>query len=241
MQLNCDLGEGQDNDPLLMPYLDQANIACGGHAGSLDSILATLQLAKRHGVAVGAHPGYPDPEHFGRRSLGMPFEDLSDSLQQQLTLFDQACGQLDMTWDFIKVHGALYNDMMADTQLLSQLFEWAQQYYPEKAWVIQSSPAFETHQQLAQNAGIKVRFEAFADRNYQNNGALQPRSQPQALIDNPEQAAQRLRHYQANASLISLKGQALSFPVDTWCVHSDSANALAITQACRRALNEQGH
>ncbi|KUJ72000.1 5-oxoprolinase subunit PxpA [Thiomicrospira sp. WB1] len=180
---NCDLGEQPDThiDAAVMPHIDQANIACGGHAGDAQSMKRVLQLAKTHNVAIGAHPSYPDRANFGRQSLNLPWAELEASLTDQVRQLTQIAASQGLPLQHIKPHGALYLDMMRSETLFARLLDWADHRFPGVPLMAQWLPDTAAFHDLAQARDLPIIWEAFADRRYQPNGQLAPRHEPDCL------------------------------------------------------------
>ncbi|WP_448550784.1 5-oxoprolinase subunit PxpA [Thalassotalea montiporae] len=233
IKLNCDLGEsfGQwtmGRDEAVMPLIDEANIACGYHAGDPLVMQKTVALAVKHQVSIGAHPSYPDLQGFGRRSMAMTSEELIANLQYQLGALQGICQVNNATLAFVKPHGALYNDMMRDISLFATICQAISQFDLNLVLVIQALPDTSQWQAIAEQFQLTLRFEAFADRHYQDNGLLVPRSDANAVITDPEQVYKRISQLAATGQLLSINGKPLTLQVDTICVHSDTDNALEI-------------
>ena len=168
MKLNCDLGELQhDNDAQIMPYIDQANIACGFHASDPLTMQKTVQLAVKYNVSIGAHPSYPDKENFGR--ISMPFEaaELLAIIHYQVGALASICHSEKTQLRYVKPHGALYNDMMADINIFITVCQAISLIQPSLPLMMQALPETKEYQKIAQNWQIKLIFEAFADRAYE--------------------------------------------------------------------------
>ncbi len=219
IDLNCDLGEGCSNDAALFPLIHSANIACGGHAGSPTIMLQSLQLAKQHGVRVGAHPGYMDREHFGRRELTIPADNLLADCVYQIAALEALARHCRLRLAYIKPHGALYNQAQRDSNIATVLIEVAQFFGLPLMGLPQSALA-----KAAQQAGVGYLAEGFADRKYLPNGQLVPRSEPNAMITDPIEAAQQVKHLQT-------MGQ-----VETICVHGDQPNVITFLTRLRELL-----
>ncbi|REL25418.1 5-oxoprolinase subunit PxpA [Thalassotalea euphylliae] len=235
IKLNCDLGEsfgqwqmGRDAD--VMPLIDEANIACGFHAGDPVVMQQTVALAVKHQVSIGAHPSYPDLQGFGRRSMKMAASELIAQLHYQLGALQGICQVNGTQLEFVKPHGALYNDMMRDLALFETLCQALSQFDANLVLVIQALPNTQDWQQIAQQYDLNLRFEAFADRNYQDNGLLVPRTQGNAVLSDPQTIFARVTQLAQTGKLTSVTGKPLSLQVDTICVHSDTDNALAIAK-----------
>ena len=222
IDLNCDLGEGCPYDGELMRLITSANIACGFHAGDPATALAALEAAVRHGVQVGAHPGFPDREHFGRRELarteGQVFEDCVYQIGALAGLARAAGGQL----RYVKPHGALYN-MACRDDAYARPVVGATALFGLKLMGLPDS-------RLEALSAGRCAFvaEGFADRRYQPDGSLVPRSRPDAFVENPADAVRQLEW------LLRDKG------VRTVCVHGDNPQALAFVRQLRAALERKG-
>lgn len=241
MKLNADLGESFGNyqlgmDSELMPHLDEANIACGFHAGDPLVIRHTLQLAKRHGVTVGAHPSYPDLQGFGRRSMTLAADELAALLLYQIAALDGMASSEGLCMSYVKPHGALYNDMMRDAGIRRSVIAATAAYHRPLALVIQATPDFAQHQTIAAEFGVVLRFEAFADRAYTAEGRLVPRSQPGAVLGH-EAMLKQAQQLHRDGTITSIDGSVLRIHADTLCVHGDNAEAVAAVASLRTLLD----
>ncbi|WP_028456671.1 5-oxoprolinase subunit PxpA [Chitinilyticum litopenaei] len=225
IDLNADLGEGCGSDAELMPLLSSASIACGGHAGDAASMRECVRLALRHAVRIGAHPSYPDREHFGRRSLVLPPETLLASLSAQYQALAAICREEGASIAYVKPHGALYNDACRDAALAARLAGWVA--------TLPGAPALmglpgSRLAMAAQDAGLRYQAEGFADRAYRADGALLPRSEPGALLDDAAALAQ-VRELVLHQQVRTKAGESVKCRIDTLCLHGD--NPAAIRQA----------
>lgn len=228
IDLNADLGEGRGDDAVIMPLVSSCNIACGGHAGDEASIRQSLVLAAENGVAVGAHPSYPDKEHFGRRSISLSPEALRESLGGQLHLFGALAKEAKQATHHVKPHGALYHDLSRDDHLAEVFLTAAKEECPGAAIVGLAGSRFLT---TCKSLGFKVISEGFADRRYLPDGSLVPREQPDAVIHEPrEQARQAVKLANADAPP----------PVETICLHGDTPGAIDAAKLIRGALMQEG-
>ena len=183
MLLNCDLGESYGSwtmglDAEVMPHIDQANVACGFHGGDPLTIRATLALAADHGVSVGAHPAYPDLVGFGRRSMALSEEEIIASLLYQVSALDGMAQSAGITLDYVKPHGALYNDMMAKAEVRKAIMRALVDFHRPLPLMLQATPDAGKHRDEAAELGLPLLFEAFADRCYDDDGKLLSRRQP---------------------------------------------------------------
>jgi UPF0271 protein len=244
MKLNCDLGElSNNNDDDIMPYIDMANIACGFHGSDPLTINKTVKLAVKHQVIIGAHPSYPDVENFGRQSMYLSSDELIAVIQYQIGALQSLCQAQNTRVVYVKPHGALYNDMMKNMTIFSDICRAIAQLninstQPLKLMIqaLKDTTAFE---QIAQDHDISLYFEAFADRAYQDNGLLVPRSQAGALLACEQAVIERCQKLMNNQPLLSINNQAIEFHLDALCVHGDSPNALAMLKALRKTINAE--
>lgn len=236
IDLNADLGEGCATDSAIIPLLSSANISCGAHAGTEQDIRAALLACKQHQVTVGAHPSYPDPANFGRLPLAIADDALRASLTQQLQYFQQLADATGTILRYVKPHGALYNQAAVDRRLADLLVDVIKTHQPELA--VLTLPGSQL-QQAAQAAGLTVFQEAFADRAYQANGQLVPRTEPGAVLSPQDAIAQSLQLI-GSGQIQAKDGKRIAMAADSLCLHGDSPAALALAQALRRALQDAG-
>lgn len=236
IDINCDLGEGGKFDADLMPLISSCNIACGGHYGDYDSVNQAVQLAKLHKVNVGAHPSYPDVEHFGRRSLKLPAKDLKQQLHEQIDLVDKACESNSIKLHHIKPHGALYNDMRKSQAIADIILEVVTER--EMELILFTPPHVRFTSELPKS--ITLWMEGFADRAYQNDLSLVSRKEKGAVLHDPELIAKRVLAMVCKQEVLTLSGEKLRQEFDSICVHSDTPNALNILQVLRSDLVKSG-
>jgi UPF0271 protein len=223
IDLNCDMGElaDADHEAALMQYITSANIACGGHAGDEHTMERTARLALERGVRIGAHPGYPDRENFGRLEIAMTGEEIADTVHQQITRLEAVVHALGGEVVYVKPHGALYNVAVKNAVVAQAIAQGVARWNPQAPiFGLAASPMLEVWRGM----GMKVAGEAFADRRYEPDGTLRSRKFPDALITDPKEAA-------AQALRLAREGKA-----ETMCVHGDTPGAVAILKACREAL-----
>ncbi|KZN29741.1 hypothetical protein N474_16900 [Pseudoalteromonas luteoviolacea CPMOR-2] len=231
MLLNCDLGESfgaweMGLDAEVMPHIDMANIACGFHAGDPSVLAATLKLAKQHQVTVGAHPSYPDLQGFGRRSLNMSKQELIHCVHYQIAAIEGMAKVEGVSLSYVKPHGALYNDMMRNEEILLTLLEALSSYPTKLKLMILATANAEHHKTLATQYGVSLLMEAFADRLYTDEGLLTPRNQPNA-VHNEIKLIEQVQQLTKTSSVITAGGNKLCLPADTLCVHGDNQAAVA--------------
>lgn len=228
LDLNCDLGEGMKNDALLMPFLSSCNIACGGHSGGEQSIRRSLLLAKEFGVKAGAHPSFPDRINFGRVLLQMGEDELYKSLLDQIQLFKKVCDSLQMKMHHIKAHGALYNLAAKDPKTAALLVRLIKTNFPDT--YLYCPPKSEIFEKAKQEY-IPVKVELFADRTYQDDLSLLPRSIPKALLTAPDEVLDQVRKIVNLGKIRSNTGTLIPVQGDTLCIHGDNPNALEILKS----------
>jgi UPF0271 protein len=242
LKLNCDLGEKvHDNDALIMPYIDQANIACGFHASDPVTMQQTVKLAIQHDVEIGAHPSYPDKANFGRTSMQLPRQALISMLHYQIGALDAICQAEGAQLLYVKPHGALYNDMMADVSIFESvclaISTLNRSSNKPLSLMIQALPDNSIQQQCAKEHNIHLLFEVFADRAYQNDGLLVARSNSNAVIHDVEKVNQRLISLCEYHTLNSSSGVQLRLTADSLCVHGDNPEAIKLVQKLHKTLN----
>ena len=240
MLLNCDLGESYGRwtmgmDAAVMPYIHQANIACGFHAGDPLTMRHTLALAAEHGVVIGAHPAYPDLVGFGRRSMTLSREEIIANLHYQIAALDGMAHSLGLSLAYVKPHGALYHDMMARSEVRAGIIEALVSYHRPLALMLQATVQADEHRAEAAAAGVPLLFEAFADRCYADDGSLLHRSQPGA-IHNREGILAQVTQLQQESAVTTLSGNIIRLQVDTLCVHGDNPESVRSIKAIRALL-----
>lgn len=224
-------------DEQVMPHIDMANIACGFHAGDADVMANTLALAKQHKVMIGAHPSYPDKQGFGRRSMAMSEKELTNCLHYQIAAIDGMAAVHGLTLEYVKPHGALYNDMMSDEQTLNIVMRAVASYAkPLKLMILATNQAAE-HKVQAKNLQLELILEAFADRQYTDEGKLVTRSLAGSVHDKPALMAQ-VRQLVENGTVTTRSGQQLALDADSLCVHGDNEAGIALIQEIK-ALCQQ--
>jgi UPF0271 protein len=231
IDLNCDLGEGAGQDALLMPLVTSANIACGAHAGDAATMRATVELARRHGVAVGAHPGFADRENFGRRELELPPAELRDSIRAQIEAL-RALTPL----RHVKPHGGLYTLAARDAAVAGVIADVVREIDPA---LILFGLAGSELPRAGRARGLRVANEAFADRTYQRDGALTPRSQADALIQDEKAAVAQVVRMVREGSVRATDGTDVAIAADTICLHGDGPQAVAFARRLRAELQRE--
>lgn len=233
IDLNCDLGEGLTNDALLMPWISSANIACGYHAGDIDSMQKTITLAIEHQVAIGAHPGFADKTNFGRTELRLPLNEIFDLVTEQVWQLQQMAKQMGGSLQHVKPHGALYN-MSARDALLANTIAKAVYTIDHNLVLFGLSGSLSISE--AEKIGLPTASEVFADRTYQPDGSLTPRSQPGALIESTEQCLQQVLEMIQQQTVTATNQKSVPIKAQTLCLHGDGEQAVVFAQLIYRAL-----
>jgi 5-oxoprolinase (ATP-hydrolysing) subunit A len=237
IDLSCDLGEAstreeQAVEDALWPMIHSANVACGGHAGDAKTMQHAVERAIRFGVALGAHPSYPDRPNFGRRTMAIAPDELRRSLVSQLRALQEIANERDLGLGRIKAHGALYNEAHHDRALAQVLVEAAMEV--SEAISIVAADQSEMAR-VARERGLQVIREAFADRRYRPDGSLTPRSEPDALLT-VDEAAEQAVQLATTGKAVGSHGRPIEIPFDTICIHGDMPGAVARLQRIRSEL-----
>lgn len=239
--INCDMGEsyGQyqiGNDEALMPFIDAANIACGMHAGDPVQMDHTIDLALAHQVQIGAHPGYPDRQGFGRRNMEMSTEELSSYIKYQVAALDGMTQSKGARISYVKPHGAMYNHMVADVQFAETVVEAIRSYNSSlKIMGLAGSHV----KSIVENNGGEFIAEAFADRIYEENGQLRSRQLDDAVIHDAQMALEQVQSILQKHELRTYNGQFLSLKADSFCIHGDNPAALTIAKTLHTQLKQR--
>ncbi len=227
IDINCDMGEGMNNDALIMPYISSANIACGKHAGNRETMRETVLLAKKHGVKVGAHPSFDDKENFGRTEMKIPLSDLYEIVIQQIEEIELICSFSGWKMHHVKPHGALYN-MAAKNKRMATVIAMAVKTVRPDLILYGLSGSYLISE--AQAYGLKTASEVFADRTYQDDGSLTPRTESNALIESEEQSIQQVLKVIEHGTVTSVSGTEIKLQADTICIHGDGVHALSFAK-----------
>jgi 5-oxoprolinase (ATP-hydrolysing) subunit A len=236
IDFNCDLGEDCGDDAAIMPWITTANIACGAHAGDEISIRDTLRRCREHGVVVGAHPGYADREHFGRREIELAPMALRAMLVDQLRFIAAIAADEGVPLRHVKPHGALYNRSARDAVVAAIVAETVHEFDPALTLIgLSGSQSI----RAAEAAGLRIAHEVFAERGYAADGTLLPRGSPGAVIETLDEAIAQAREL-ARHRRVHTAGGPLSVRADTLCLHGDRADAASFARALREALEADG-
>jgi len=233
IDLNCDIGEGMLTDANIMPFISSANIACGYHAGDDDTMRHTIDLCLQYNVAIGAHPGFRDKENFGRLNQQLSDQELHDLVSEQLYILQGFCKEAGTNLHHVKPHGALYN-MAAKNQHMSIILAKAVSEFDSSLLYYGLSNSFMITE--AKQIGLKTVNEVFADRTYQVDGSLTPRTEKNALIEDTEIAsAQVLQMIQTN-TVKTVQGKEISLQPQTICLHGDGVHAVDFASVIHQTL-----
>ena len=236
IDFNCDLGEGCD-DAAVMPHISSASIACGMHAGDPATMRETVALCREHGVAVGAHPGFADREHFGRNPQSIPANDAYTLVLYQIGALAAIASAQGVALRHVKPHGALYNQAANDAALADAIAQASRDFDPSLILYGLSGSALTT---AGERLGLRVAHEVFAERRYEADGRLTPRSMPNAVIDDLDQSLAQVRMLLRNGHVIARNGERVALRADTLCLHGDRADAAGFARALRTALEADG-
>lgn len=242
IDLNCDMGEsygvytlGFDQDA--MPHVTSINVACGFHASDPVNMMNTVKLAKKYGVAVGAHPSFPDLVGFGRRVMAASLEEIKADVTYQIGALWAFCLAEGVKMQHVKVHGALYNVAEKDVAVATAIAEAIKAVDPGLYMLCLANSSMVTG---AKNAGVKYVEEAFADRAYTSQGNLVSRKQEGAVIHDVDLVAQRVLSMVKNGSVTAIDGTEVPINAQTICVHGDTPGAVAMIKKIREKLDQDG-
>ncbi len=240
--LSCDLGEAstreeQAVEDALWPLIGAGNVACGGHAGDEETMTHAVLQAKQFGVVLGAHPSYPDREHFGRRSMEIAPEDLKVALTLQLRTLQEIALAEGLRLGRVKPHGALYNDLHANQGMAHAVVEAIRDVGEGIAVVATASSAFA---EAARSFGLPVIPEAFADRRYRGDGSLVPRGEEGSLLLDVDEAADQAVRLARDGKAMAADGREIEVPFSTLCIHGDMPDAVPRVRRILTRLEEEG-
>jgi 5-oxoprolinase (ATP-hydrolysing) subunit A len=229
------MGEGIGNDEAIMPFITSANISCGFHAGNGDIIRQTISLAMRHNVRIGAHPSFRDKENFGRKEMHLGHDKLYAIVLEQLIKLDLIAKEKGATLHHVKPHGALYNMAARDLETAGTIALAVKDFNEELVLYGLSNSCLISE---AKALGLKTASEVFADRTYQDNGSLTPRSQPNALIEDDEQCIQQVLQMTRKGTVTTISGKIIPIVADTICIHGDGKHAVIFAKKIHEALKQ---
>ena len=238
IDINCDMGEGMPTDEFIMPYINSANIACGFHAGGEALMRQTIDLAARYKVHIGAHPSFHDKANFGRVELQLPPDDIYALIIQQLVKIDLLVREKQLQLYHVKPHGALYNMAARDTVIANSIAQAIKDFREDLVlYGLSGSKLIDEGKKL----GLKTASEVFADRGYEDDGSLSPRSKEGALLTEEEEVVERVLRMVNNGVVRTTNGKEIPIKAETVCIHSDGKNALKLAKALYQALHNKSN
>ena len=242
ININCDLGEtskfcSTENDPLLLGIVNSANIACGYHAGDRPTMKRTVEISKKNGVSIGAHPSFNDPDNFGRKRLKLPALEIKKLIIDQINILNEIAETGSMKVTHVKPHGAL-NNMACENFELANII--AKSIIEANKDLIFLVPTGSEMEKAGKKLNMKIAAEIFADRNYEDDGNLVSRSKPNALITDPEIAKKHVIKMVKSQSLNCFSGKQIPCEIDSICVHGDGKSAVDTANTIKNGLIESG-
>jgi len=242
ININCDLGEKSKfhsikNDPELLNIVNSANIACGFHAGDEQTMEMVIQISKKNGVSVGAHPSFNDPKNFGRKRMNLSSLEIKKLIFQQYEILQKIAERYNESITHIKPHGALNNMACEDLELATTLAIAIKEINKDIIYLVPTGSQMEV---AAKKNGMKIACEIFADRNYEDDGNLISRKKPNALIIDPVLAKKHVLNMVRNQSINCLSGKQIPCEIDSVCIHGDNESALATAKSIKDNLVNNG-
>ena len=242
ININCDLGEKSKhhsnvNDPDLLKIVNSANVACGFHAGDENTMSEVIQISKKNGVSVGAHPSFNDPENFGRTRINLSSTEIKKLIIEQYEILQNIALRYNEKVSHIKPHGALNNMACEDIDLANILAKTINEISKDLIYLVPTGSKME---QAAKKLNMKVACEIFADRNYEDDGNLVSRKKSNALIIDPEEAKKHVLNMVKNQSLNCHSGKQIPCEIDSVCIHGDNKSSLATAKSIRKMLITNG-
>jgi len=237
VDLNADLGEGAGHDDEILALVTSANIACGFHAGDAETMRRSIEAAHNRKVAVGAHPSLFDRENFGRKELSVKSDEVFDAVVYQLGIFQAIAEAAKVRPNHVKPHGALYNMAVRDHELANAIGRAIAQV--DKRLIL-FAPQNSDLARAGTANGLQIAHEVFADRNYLSDGSLVPRSQPDALLHDPEEAASRVVRMLRDGKVRAVDGVDVDVRAETICLHGDKPGAVDFARALKSRLEKEG-
>ena len=242
ININCDLGEtsrfcSTENDPLLLSIVNSANVACGYHAGDEPTMKKTIEISKKNGVSIGAHPSFYDPENFGRKSLNLSPKEITKLIIDQINILSKIAEKNSMKVTHVKPHGALNNMACENFDLANTIASSIVQVDKNLIFLVPTGSQME---KAGKKLNMKVATEIFADRNYEDDGNLVSRSKPNALITDPEVAKKHVIKMVKNQALNCFSGKEIPCNIDSVCVHGDGKSAVLTAKEIKDGLAQNG-
>ncbi len=242
ININCDLGEKSKHhsnkyDPDLLEIVNSANIACGFHAGDEETMNQTIQISKKNGVSIGAHPSFNDPENFGRKRINLSSSEIRKLIIDQYEILQNIAIKYDETVSHIKPHGALNNMACEDIELATVLAKTINEISKDLIYLVPTGSKMEI---AAKKLDMRIACEIFADRNYEDDGNLVSRKKPNALITDPEIAKKHVLAMVRNQALNCHSGKQIPCEIDSVCIHGDNISSLATAKSIKDNLLKNG-
>jgi len=242
ININCDLGEkskhhSNEHDPDLLKIVNSANVACGYHAGDEETMHQVIEISKKNGVSIGAHPSFNDPENFGRERMSLPAAEVEKLIIDQYEILQKIASEYGENVTHIKPHGALNNMACEDIDLATTLAKSIKKINKDLIYLVPTGSKME---QAAKKLDMKIACEIFADRNYEDDGNLVSRKKPHALITDPEKAKKHVLTMVKTQSLNCHSGKQIPCEIDSVCIHGDNSSSLATARSIRQNLIENG-
>jgi len=235
LNINCDLGEGLNNEHIIMPLINSCNIACGGHAGDNGSMIECVEISIKNNVKIGAHPSYPDKINFGRKKIDISPSQLSYSIISQIESLETIADSYGLELNHIKAHGALYNQMIIDTELSNFYLNTIKDFKNKCSLYIPYKSEIE---KIALKKGFSIIYEVFGDRNYNDDLSLVSRSNENALITDPESVVNHIKTIKETETVKTINGNYKKIKFDTICIHSDTNNSIEILKKINQEFHE---
>ncbi len=235
LNINCDLGEGLNNEHIIMPFIDSCNIACGGHAGDSGSMIECVEISIKNNVKIGAHPSYPDKINFGRKKIDISPSELSYSIISQIESLETIADSYGLELNHIKAHGALYNQMMIDAELSNFYLDTIKDFKNKCSLYIPYKSKIE---KIALKKGFSIIYEVFGDRNYNDDLSLVSRNNENALITDPESVVNHIKTIKETETVKTINGNYKKIKFDTICIHSDTNNSIEILKKINQEFDE---
>lgn len=236
ININCDLGEGLNNEHIIMPLINSCNIACGGHAGNNESMIECVEIATRNNLQIGAHPSYPDRLNFGRKKIDISTSEFSFSIINQIKSLEQIVSSYGKQINHIKAHGALYNEMIHDLDTADFYLDTIKDYKEKYSLYVPYQSEIE---RLALKRGFKIIYEVFADRNYNDDLSLVSRDKEFALINKPKEVIKHITSIIESNIVKTVSGNTHKIKFDTFCVHSDTNNSIEILKEINKVFKNR--
>lgn len=235
--INCDMGEGIGVDSAVMPWIQCCNLACGGHAGDEKTMVETAKLARDFQVLLGAHPSYPDREHFGRKPMAMTEEDFKKAIHNQLIQFEKVLTKVDLPWHHVKAHGALYHEGY-ENEMISH---WFLEILAGFDFTYLFCPANSLMFQLCVQYAIEPLAEGFLDRKYDHHGRLVSRNNDGAVLESQNEILQQLQDFWFRDEVATITGTRIALQAATFCLHGDHPGCVGAAQAINQWYEGLSH